>query len=48
MYKSYIPLMDSDVRLPFWEYKLEHPDIKEKLEEVFNNNENICILGYSV
>ena len=36
MYKSYIPLLEStDIRLPFWEYKLEHPEIKQKFEEMF-------------
>jgi|LauGreDrversion4_2_1035121.scaffolds.fasta_scaffold29044_2 hypothetical protein len=49
MYKSYIPLLDTEeVRLPFWEYKLEHPGIKQKFEEVFENEDNICIMGYSV
>ena len=49
MYKSYIPLLDSnDVRLPFWEYKLEHPDIKQKFDEVFNEDNNLCIMGYSI
>ena len=50
MYKSYIPLIESDIiRLPFWEYKLSHPDIKQKFEEIFESEEeNICIIGYSV
>ncbi len=49
MYKSYIPLLDAEeVRLPFWEYKLEHPGIKEKFDEVFENDDNLCIMGYSV
>lgn len=49
MYKSYIPLLDSnDIRLPFWEYKLEHPGIKQKFEEVFESSNNLCIMGYSI
>jgi hypothetical protein len=49
MYKSYIPLLDAEeVRLPFWEYKLEHPGIKKKFDEVFENEDNLCIMGYSV
>ncbi len=49
MYKSYVPLLDAiDVRLPFWEYKLTHPDIKQKFEEVFETDDNLCIMGYSV
>ena len=49
MYKSYIPLLDStDIRLPFWEYKLEHPDIKEKFDAVFESDDNLCIMSYSI
>jgi hypothetical protein len=49
MYKSYKPLLDADeIRLPFWEYKLEHPGIKKKFENVFDSNDNLCILGYSI
>ncbi len=49
MYKSYIPLLDAEeVRLPFWEYKLEHPGIKEKFDAVFENDDNLCIMGYSI
>jgi hypothetical protein len=49
MYKSYTPLLNADeVRLPFWEYKLEHPGIKQKFEEVFETQDNLCIMGYSV
>jgi hypothetical protein len=49
MFKSYEPLLDSeDVRLPFWEYIVEHPKIKEKFDEVFNSNDNICIMGFSI
>lgn len=49
MYKSYIPLLEAnDVRLPFWEYKLEHPGIKKKFDEVFESNNNLCIMGYSI
>jgi len=49
MYKSYIPLLESnDIRLPFWEYKLTHPGIKQKFEEVFESDDNLCIMGYSI
>lgn len=49
MYKSYKPLVDADeIRLPFWEYKLEHPGIKQKFEEVFETEDNLCIMGYSI
>ena len=49
MYKSYKPLVESnEVRLPFWEYKLEHPGIKQKFEDVFESENNLCIMGYSI
>jgi hypothetical protein len=49
MYKSYKPLLEAnEVRLPFWEYKLEHPGIKQKFEEVFESEDNLCIMGYSI
>ena len=49
MYKSYVPLLDSDeVRLPFWEYVVEHPKIKAKFDEVLDNDNNICIIGFSI
>jgi len=49
MYKSFMPLEESEeVRLPFWEYVIEHPNIKSKFEQVFESNNNLCIMGYSV
>lgn len=49
MYKSYKPLVEADeIRLPFWEYKLEHPGIKQKFEDVFESEDNLCIMGYSI
>jgi len=49
MYKSYKPLVEAnEVRLPFWEYKLEHPGIKQKFEDVFESEDNLCIMGYSI
>ena len=49
MYKSYKPLLEADeIRLPFWEYKLEHPGIKQKFEDVFESEDNLCIMGYSI
>lgn len=49
MYKSYIPLLDSDdIRLPFWEYVVEHPKLKEKFRESFDNDDNLCIIGFSI
>ena len=49
MYKSYIPLLEStEPRLPFWEYMIEHPKIKKKFDEVFNPDDNLCIIGFSV
>ena len=49
MYKSYIPLLESnEPRLPFWEYIIEHPEIKRKFDEAFNLENNLCIIGYSI
>lgn len=49
MYKSYIPLLESsDSRLPFWEYIIEHPEIKKKFDEVFDPDDNLCIIGFSI
>ena len=49
MYKSYVPLMDSnEPRLPFWEYIIEHPKIKNKFDEVFKPDDNLCIIGFSI
>lgn len=49
MYKSFEPLEDSDeVRLPFWEYIVEHPKIKEKFTNVFESDKNLCIMAYSI
>lgn len=49
MFKSFKPLLDSeDVRLPFWEYIVEHPKIKEKFDKVFDSIDNICIMGFSI
>jgi hypothetical protein len=49
MYKSYIPLLESnEPRLPFWEYIIEHPEIKRKFDEAFNLEDNLCIIGYSI
>lgn len=49
MYKSYIPLLKStEPRLPFWEYFLEHPEIKKKFDNVFESNDNLCIIGFSI
>ncbi len=49
MFKSYVPLQVSDeVRLPYWEYVLEHPKIKEKFDAVFTDKDTLCIMGYSV
>ena len=44
-----MPLEESEeVRLPFWEYVIEHPNIKNKFEQVFESDDNLCIMGYSV
>jgi hypothetical protein len=49
MYKSYIPLLDSEQpRLPFWEYIIEHPKIKNKFDEVFDPDDNLCIIGFRI
>ena len=49
MYKSYIPLLESnEPRLPFWEYIIEHPEIKRKFDEAFNLEDNLCIIGFSI
>lgn len=49
MYKSYQPLEHSDnIRLPFWQYIIEHPKIKDKFENVFKKDTNLCILGYTI
>lgn len=49
MYKSYMPLEESEeVRLPFWEYIIEHPNLKSKFENVFESDDNLCIMGYSI
>jgi len=49
MYKSYIPLLEAnEPRLPFWEYMLEHPEIKRKFDDAFESNNNLCIIGYSI
>lgn len=49
MYKSYIPLVEAiEPRLPFWEYMLEHPEIKKKFDDVFESNDNLCIIGFSI
>ncbi len=49
MYKSYIPLLSSEeARLPFWEYIIEHPKIKKKFEEVFEPDDNLCIIGFTI
>jgi SNF2 family DNA or RNA helicase len=49
MYKSYIPLVEAiEPRLPFWEYMLEHPDIKKKFDDVFEFNDNLCIIRFSI
>lgn len=49
MYKSYIPLINAiEPRLPFWEYIMEHPKIKEKFDELFEPNKNLCIIGFSI
>lgn len=49
MYKSYIPLMQSNtVRLPFWEYIIKNHNIKKEFEHKFNNDDNLCIVGFSI
>lgn len=48
LYKSYEPLLTSQkIKLPFWELLIESKQICEKLNEDFEEGENICILTYS-
>jgi len=55
-YKSYIPLIklfnynynNNDIRLPFWEYLIKNEHFIFKFTQLFQDNENICIITFQI
>ena len=46
--KSYKPLLNSPtIQLPYWSYLFECKDYINKFNEMFNDKENILIIGYN-
>lgn len=49
LYKSYIPLLNSDkIMLPFWEYYLESKKLCDQINNLFKDEENICVMTYTL
>jgi len=49
LYKSYFPLLESNqIDLPFWDYYIKASGISNNLNNLFEKNENICIIQYSL
>ena len=48
-YKSFFPLLgDNKIKLPFWNYILKSNDLTSKLNKMFKEKENICLLSYVI
>lgn len=48
-YKSFFPLLnDNKIKLPFWNYILKSKDLTSKLNKMFKEKENICLLSYII
>ena len=48
-YKSFFPLLvDNKIKLPFWNYILKSNNLTSKLNKIFKEKENICLLSYVI
>lgn len=48
LYKSYYPLKNNKIQLPFRSYYLKSNTLTNKINSFFETNENICVMVYSL
>jgi hypothetical protein len=51
LFKSFFPLLnneDKQVKLPYWDFLLDAKDFSDRLQILFRDDENICIMTYII